>query len=206
MNIDLLMEEEEEGSTRWRELQKVSQDAERCKHIIDELREFSRERVFSKAEVDLADLLSRTLRLLEVILEKKKIRVEEQNGEESLLVRCDAGKIQQVFTNLILNAVDAMSQEGILKVRSERNNGYAIVTFTDNGCGILPQDLSRVFDPFFTTKSEGTGLGLSICYGIVTKHGGSIEIEDRGSKDVQERGTTVSISLPLEETGNGGVS
>jgi two-component system NtrC family sensor kinase len=206
MNIDLLMEEEEEGSSRWRELQKVSQDAERCKHIIDELREFSRERVFSKAEVDLTELLRRTLRLLEVILEKKKIRVEEESSEENLVVRCDAGKIQQVFTNVVLNAVDAMPQEGILKVRSRRSNGYAIVTFTDNGSGVLPQDLSRVFDPFFTTKSEGTGLGLSICYGIITKHGGSLEIENRGSKDAYKKGTTVSISLPLEEADTGGVS
>ncbi len=187
-------------------MQKVSQDAERCKHIIDELREFSRERVFSKAEVDLVDLLGRTLRLLEVILEKKKIRVEEENKEASLVIHCDAGKIQQVFTNVVLNAVDAMSREGILKVRSERSNGYAIVTFTDNGCGISPQELSRVFDPFFTTKSEGTGLGLSICYGIVTKHGGTIEIANRGTKNGNEKGTTVSISLPLEKTDNGGVS
>ncbi len=111
-----------------------------------------------------------------------------------------------MFTNLVLNAVDAMSQEGTLKVRSERSNGYAIVTFTDDGSGVLPQNLSRLFDPFFTTKSEGTGLGLSICYGIITKHGGSIEIENRGSRDAHKKGTTVSISLPLEETDNGGVS
>jgi signal transduction histidine kinase len=162
--------------------------------------------VFSKAEVDLTELLRRTLRLLEVILEKKKIRVEEESSEENLVVRCDAGKIQQVFTNVVLNAVDAMPQEGILKVRSRRSNGYAIVTFTDNGSGVLPQDLSRVFDPFFTTKSEGTGLGLSICYGIITKHGGSLEIENRGSKDAYKKGTTVSISLPLEEADTGGVS
>jgi two-component system NtrC family sensor kinase len=204
MNIDLLMEEEEKESARWRDLQKISQDAERCKHIIDELREFSRERTLSKNEVDLSELLSRTLRLLEVLLEKKNIRVQEEVKKGPLVVRCDPGKIQQVFTNIVHNAVDAMSQDGILKVRSESINGNAIVTFTDNGCGIPPDNLSRVFDPFFTNKPEGTGLGLSICYGIITEHGGAIEIESRNSEDPQERGTTVTISLPLEKLDSGG--
>ncbi len=206
MNIDLLMEEEEEGSARWRELQRISEDAERCKCIIDELREFSRERVLSKGEVDLTELLGRTLRLLEVILEKKKIQLEKEGKQEPVVVRCDSGRIQQVFTNLVLNAVDAMPQGGILKVRSEGINGHALVTFADSGCGISAQNLSRVFDPFFTTKSQGTGLGLSICYGIITEHGGNIEIESGGSKDSHEKGTTVSIFLPLGKPDKGGVS
>ena len=94
------------------------------------MREFSRERVLSKGEVDLTELLGRTLRLLEVILEKKKIQLKKEGKQEPLVVRCDAGRIQQVFTNLVLNAVDAMPQGGILKVGSEGINGQG-----DGGSG-----------------------------------------------------------------------
>lgn len=204
MNIDLLREEEEEGSRRWKELQEISEDAERCKRIIDDLREFSRERVFSKNEVDLTELVRRTLRLSDVMIEKKKIAVHYEGDQGgSLIVRCDAGRIQQVFTNIIVNAVDALSPGGILRVRGIVQNGHAVVTFTDNGCGILPENLSRVFDPFFTTKPQGTGLGLSICYGIVAEHGGTIEIESQNSEDARPRGTTVTVSLPLAESVGG---
>ncbi len=204
MNIDLLLEEEKEGSRRWWELQKVSQDAERCKRIIDDLREFCRERVFSKSHVDIAQLVKRTLRLSDVMIQKKKIEVHCEDEKNGLVCRCDAGRIQQVFTNIILNAVDAMSRGGVLKVRSGVKNGYAIVSFIDNGCGIPAENLCRVFDPFFTTKPQGTGLGLSICYGIVAEHGGTIEIESRLSEDPLTTGTVVSVSLPLEEAARGG--
>lgn len=204
MNIDLLKEEEQAGNRRWQELQKISEDAERCKRIIDDLHEFCRERVFSKNELDLAQLVRRTLRLSEVMIQKKKIDVQYEGLEEGLVVRCDAGRIQQVFTNIIVNALDALPKGGVLKVRSGMQNGYAKVSFTDNGCGIPPENLSRVFDPFFTTKPQGTGLGLSICYGIVVEHGGNIEIESRCSDNPQARGTTVSISLPLEDVGGQG--
>lgn len=204
MNIDLLREEEAAGSRRWRELEKISEDAERCKRIIDDLHEFSRERVFSKNETDLAQLLRRTLRLSDVMIQKKKIEIRYEGDEEGLVVKADAGRIQQVFTNIIVNAMDAMPRGGTLVVNSRKRNGSAVISFGDNGCGIPPENLPRIFDPFFTTKPQGTGLGLSICYGIIAEHGGSLEIESRVAEDPQGRGTTVSVSLPLEETAAGG--
>lgn len=198
MNVDLMMEEEEPGSKRRLELQKISQDVERCRHIIDDLREFSRERALSKVEVDLMQLVQRTLRLSDVLIQRRKVEFRCHESEV-LLAMCDPGRIQQVFTNVVLNALDAMPQGGVLEVRGTARNGYAVISFSDNGCGIPAQNLSRVFDPFFTTKPQGTGLGLSISYGIVAEHGGRIEIESRSGEETAQRGTTVSVSLPLVE-------
>lgn len=200
MNVDLMMEEEEPGSKRWLELQKVSEDVERCRRIIDDLREFSRERALSKVEVDLMQLVQRTLRLSDVVIQRRKVELRCQDGDV-LLAMCDPGRIQQVFTNLVLNALDAMPPGGVLEVRGAAKEGCAIISFSDNGCGIPTENLSRVFDPFFTTKPQGTGLGLSISYGIVAEHGGSIEIERRSGDKTAQRGTTVSVRLPLAERG-----
>ena len=109
----------------------------------------------------------------------------------------DKGQVEQAFINILVNAIDAMSDGGILTVDSGlAADGKGIeVRFTDTGCGIAAEDIGRVFDPFFTTKnaSKGTGLGLAVTYGIVTRHGGSIEVQSRPGA-----GSTFTIKLPAD--------
>jgi signal transduction histidine kinase len=109
----------------------------------------------------------------------------------------DGDQIQQVFMNILLNAADAMAGNGgNLTIKTDLKDGLAEVSFTDTGCGISKEHLSRLFSPFFTTKEtgKGTGLGLAISYGIVQSHGGDIEVESQVGK-----GSTFRIRLPIEK-------
>ena len=111
----------------------------------------------------------------------------------NIKVYSDFGQLQQVFLNLALNACDAISNQGILKVETFcRNNNDVVIKFTDKGCGIPKKDLAKLFDPFFTTKASGTGLGLSISYTIIKNHHGDIEFDS-----VVGEGTVVTITLPV---------
>jgi signal transduction histidine kinase len=104
-------------------------------------------------------------------------------------------KLQQVFINIILNAIDAMPNGGELKIELDQMDNQAVVKIEDTGTGIKKQDLSHIFDPFFTTKGigKGTGLGLSISYAIVKEHEGHITVESESGK-----GSLFSILIPLD--------
>jgi two-component system NtrC family sensor kinase len=111
-------------------------------------------------------------------------------------LRVSPSELQQVFFNLINNAIDAMNHDGgTLTISSQQRENYLVFTVSDTGEGIPEANLDRIFDPFFTTKpvGKGTGLGLSICYGIIEKMGGKLEVESTLGK-----GTTFLISLPLQ--------
>jgi len=108
----------------------------------------------------------------------------------------DSSQIQQVFTNIILNAAEAMAGEGELMIASRvTTDGDSIeIRITDTGCGIPRENLEKIFDPFFTTKEvgRGTGLGLAVSYGIIARHKGTIEVRSEPGK-----GTTFIVRLPL---------
>ncbi len=111
-------------------------------------------------------------------------------------------ELREVFTNLLLNAVDAMPQGGRLSIRTRSEPPWAVVTVSDTGIGISPEHRRRIFEPFFTTKAAGTGLGLSIVSGIVAGYGGTIDV-----KSAEGEGTTFAIRLPLAPArGKGGGS
>jgi len=108
----------------------------------------------------------------------------------------DVGQIQQVFINILLNAIEAMPQGGTLTVSSVVEDEMAAVRFTDTGIGIPEENLPKILDPFFTTKEQGrgTGLGLSVSYGIIERHRGKLEVKSRVGK-----GTTFTVKLPIKE-------
>jgi len=146
--------------------------------------------------------------VLEVVkntLLTKKVKFSAELTEGLPRVRGDAAQLQQVFLNLITNAVLAMPQGGQLTVTTALNAGKnrVEIKFTDTGEGIKKEHLPKIYDPFFTTRKvgEGTGLGLSVSYAIVTKFGGTITCESKAKGEVkdQESGTTFTISLPLAE-------
>ena len=107
------------------------------------------------------------------------------------LVNADKDQLSRVFSNLILNAVQAMQPQGTLSVSTELDSGNVDIRISDTGSGISQENLKHIFDPFFTTKHYGTGLGLAIVHSIIVSHKGSIEFSSSEGK-----GTTVHISLP----------
>ncbi|MGI9569949.1 MAG: sensor histidine kinase, partial [Desulfobulbia bacterium] len=131
------------------------------------------------------------------------IEVVTDMSDEMLLVQGDLELLKQVFLNLILNAIQAMSAGGQLRISSHKTTGqqgtsWAELHLCDTGCGIDRADLQKIFDPFFTTRKKGTGLGLTIVHNIIKMHGGSIDITCKPAA-----GTECVISLPLWE-GNPG--
>ncbi|MBN1503759.1 MAG: two-component sensor histidine kinase, partial [Candidatus Eisenbacteria bacterium] len=125
-----------------------------------------------------------------------KVTIVEDLGSDIPRILGDKNQLQQVFLNISLNACEAMEGGGTLKIGTSADGGRVRVAFQDTGCGIKQENLEDIFEPFFTTKppTKGTGLGLSVSYGIVQRHGGTIEVESALGK-----GSTFTIVLPVEE-------
>ena len=105
----------------------------------------------------------------------------------------DASQLQQAVIALAANAIDAMPSGGVLAIRARNEGSDVLIEVKDTGVGIPPENLARIFEPFFTTKEvgRGTGLGLAVCYGILTEHGGTLDVQSTVGA-----GTTFTISLP----------
>jgi len=178
-------------------LDKIAKQTFRASEIVNSLLNFSRTSSTSFGEVKLNRVIQETLSLLEHQLQKTGIQVHTELDPELGPVHGNAGKLQQVFLNLILNARDAMRTGGAIEVRTWQEGAHAHVEVADSGTGIAPEHLHRVYDPFFTTKAarQGTGLGLAVTYGIIKEHGGSIEVANRPGGGAQFR-----IELPLSKT------
>ncbi len=177
-------------------LEKIEKQTFRAAKIINNLLNFARS---STAEFELLDAnktLLEVLSLLEHQLEKTRIRVVKELGEDLPSIRGNENRLQQVFFNLVLNARDAMPKGGWLTLRSYADDDTVVVEISDTGHGIRKEDVKRIYDPFFTTKGigRGTGLGLSVSYGIVQEHGGAIFVDSAPGK-----GTTFQVALPAAE-------
>ncbi|MBX7170314.1 MAG: PAS domain S-box protein [Pyrinomonadaceae bacterium] len=179
-------------------LLKVQKQTERASNIAGNLLNFSR--VGNTTEFDELDInktLDNTLQLLEIQLRKSSIKVVKNYSDKSLKIYGNGGKLQQVFTNLILNARDAIFNGGTITLTTKiENDDSVIIEVKDDGVGIEAENLSKIFDPFFTTKGvgSGTGLGLAVTYGIVQEHSGTIEpFSEVGN------GTTFRLEFPLAQ-------
>ena len=164
-------------------LDKIAKQTFRASEIVNSLLNFSRTSTTSFGNVSLNRVIQETLSLLEHQLQKSGIQLKTELDGELAPVHGNAGKLQQVFLNLFLNARDAMSGGGTLEVRTWNEGAGVRVEVADTGHGIAPENIHRIYDPFFTTKAarKGTGLGLSVTYGIIQEHGGSIEVSNRRS-------------------------
>jgi signal transduction histidine kinase len=167
----------------------------KIKLIVDQLLDFSRARVADKKPANLNALIEKMLVLFKYNFDKDNITVIKDLSpalQESLV---DENKMTQVFTNIIINAIEAMKGTGTLKIKTSVDGEFNVVEIEDTGGGIPPEILPNIFDPFFTTKEKekGTGLGLSVSKGIVEQHGGIIEVEIQVGVS-----TTFRIKLPIE--------
>jgi PAS domain S-box-containing protein len=184
---------------------KLYKQAQRTHRIVQNLLSFSRQHKPERAAVPLNQIVMDTLALRDYDLRMKNIRVHTDLAPELPLMFADPHQLQQVFLNMVNNAVDAMlenSTDGDLWVHTGVKGDRLVVEFRDSGPGV--REPSRVFDPFYTTRpvGKGTGLGLSICYGIVTEHGGTITV-----RNLQPRGASFAIELPFQAvTGTGDVA
>ncbi|MFP4037410.1 MAG: ATP-binding protein [Desulfobacteraceae bacterium] len=195
-SVQILLEELGEGDLDYQKelLAETEKQVERARDIVKALLEFSRQRSFSLKEVRFADLVEQTLKLIRgEIPSHIHLQVEVP---EDIKADMDPRRIQQVLLNLILNAFQAMEDQGTMRIKASRTGDGREFWFDieDNGKGIDPHDLPKIFDPFFTTKEvgKGSGLGLSVSQGIVEQHGGRIEVRSEVGK-----GTTFRVYLPL---------
>ncbi|HFB99016.1 MAG TPA: histidine kinase, partial [Bryobacterales bacterium] len=180
--------------TKARMLEKIAKQTFRASEIVNSLLNFSRTSQTEFGEVDLNRIIQETISLIEPQLRKAGIELELSLAADLPPIKGNAGRLQQVFLNLFLNARDAMEEGGKLRVRSFVSDGSVQVDVADTGKGIPPEILSRIYDPFFTTKpaKRGTGLGLSVTYGIVREHGGTIEVES-----LPGAGTCFHLDFPV---------
>jgi hypothetical protein len=180
-------------------LQKVHRQTDRASNIVNNLLNFSRVGTAAEfSEIDIHRVLDDTLQLLEPQMRRSQIEIIRNYGIEIPKVFGNAGKLQQVFTNLLLNSRDAIPDSGTIELITSINGDDTItIEVADNGIGIASENMSKIYDPFFTTKGvgRGTGLGLAVSYGIVQEHAGHISVES-----TQGLGTTFRISLPIAET------
>jgi two-component system, NtrC family, sensor kinase len=166
----------------------------RASQVVKDLLAFARRSEPQSAPLDLNGVVARTLRMRQYQFSEASVRVESELADDLPSVMGDARQLQQVCLNLLTNAVQAMSPRGgVLRVRTARVHDQVQLEVQDTGPGIAAGTRAHIFEPFFTTKKEGegTGLGLSVSYGIVSTHGGTIEVVDTGPA-----GTTFRVTLP----------
>jgi signal transduction histidine kinase len=190
----------------------VMEQSERMAQIIRQLLNFARAGKPNKSAVDLRHLAASTLSLLRPIADKRRVTLRFESSEPVADVIADAAQLQQVVTNLVVNAVQASPESSEVDVAlrpstagasrpgngdlAEPARGFVCITVTDHGSGMDEGTLERVFEPFFTTKDvgEGTGLGLAVAYGIVQEHGGFITVESKLGE-----GSRFEVYLPLPD-------
>jgi signal transduction histidine kinase len=186
-----------------RYLTDVETQARRCKTIVQNLLRFSRaSRTTEFDEIDINRIIEDTRTFVEHQLSMNQIELEVHTQENLPLIQGNAGQLQQVFTNLIINAMHASPPQTQIKLISRLSpalgefGGAVEILFIDQGVGIAREDLKKIFEPFFTTKEvgKGTGLGLSVSYGIIHEHGGEIKVSS-----VPGEGSTFTIILPVQK-------
>jgi two-component system NtrC family sensor kinase len=200
--VQLLMIRHEEHDGLAKDLKLIESNVKRISRIIRSLLDFARHNSGDEdQDVDLVYLINQTLNLMHHLLEKGKVdaQIHVLTNKQSSIAG-NTGEMEQVFLNLILNALQAMAEDGgSLGIEIDRVDNQVVVRLQDSGQGIPEANLPRIFDPFFTTREEsgGTGLGLSIIFGIVEKHSGRIEVDSEVGQ-----GTTFTLRFPTIPANN----
>lgn len=167
----------------------IVEEVERLNNLLTDFLDFARPRDLELSPIDVSEVVERSVRVMEE--EQNGVRIEKKYAQDAPKILADTDKLQQVFMNLIKNALEAMKDGGELTVTTQAQNGNVIVEVKDTGGGIPKDALDKIFNPFFTTKEAGTGLGLSIVSRIIEAHKGEIKIESEEGK-----GTKVVVTFP----------
>jgi len=183
-------------------LSKMESELTRSTRLIRNLLDFARQSSPTLREVDVNEVVNRALELTAHSAELQHIQMIKELNPSLPELMADFDQLQQVCTNLILNAIQAMPEGGRLTLRTSADNDTQLkIEVQDTGCGISPENMRKLFTPFFTTKQEikGVGLGLAVSYGIIQRHQGRIEVQSK-----EGEGTTFSIYLPVHHEEEGG--
>lgn len=192
----MLLEDLSPNDPRTEDLERICQEATRCKEIVKGLLEFARQTSYKMEPTDLNRALQQGISLLENQALFHNIRIVKELDPNLPLIIANSSQLNQVFMNIILNAAEAMQGQGTLTIRTQLGpeKNTVLIEFADTGCGIKEEHLSQIFEPFFTTKEvgKGTGLGLAMSYGIIEKHRGRIWVKSK-----EGEGATFTIELPV---------
>jgi len=192
---ELLREAAQDGQQK-QDVEVIIQHTKRAQNVLQDLLNFARsKKPVTEVVSDPVQVLKSMTQMFGVQAESKGIELKADIPDELPLVKAEGASLEQVFGNLLINAMDAVEPgEGIVEISARRRNGGIVVRVADNGPGISPGDVDKIFDPFFTTKEvgEGTGLGLAVVYGIVEELGGSVSVENG-------LGAVFDVTLPTAE-------
>ncbi|MEA1946884.1 MAG: ATP-binding protein [Thermodesulfobacteriota bacterium] len=195
---DLLFEEEFQKSKYFKEyatsVDKIEEHVERARKITHTMLGFARRMEHRLDDVDVNNVLNQTIELLQSHAQTNNIKINKEMQPDLPIIASDQSQLQQVFLNLINNAIDAIEKDGLIDITTRKDDSRIVISIKDNGPGISKENLQKVFDPFFTTKEagKGTGLGLSASYNIIEKLGGTITAESKLSE-----GTVFKVMLPI---------
>jgi two-component system NtrC family sensor kinase len=201
---DLLLERFPTESEEYDILKSIERQGINAKRVVENLLSFARHKEHRVEHLDVNKNIETVLSVMANTLRLNKISIKEELQHGLPLISGDAGELQQVFFNIINNAIHAMKGGGVLTITTRTlNNEKVEIRITDTGHGIKKENRKRIFDPLFTTKEvgEGTGLGLSVSYGIITKHSGSITFETKTKEESTGTGTTFIIIFPAIKQG-----
>jgi signal transduction histidine kinase len=193
----LLLRRKKEGDPDLQFLQRIEQEAKRCKEITDNLLRFSEQQGIEYREpVHIGRVLDMTIDLMTRKLESQRIQIEKNFAKGLPRVMGNEGQLQKAFLNVLLNSETAMPQGGKLMISTQMDGTWVSARIADTGKGIASENLERIFEPFFTTKDQwkGAGLGLSVVYQIAKEHGGDVSVQSE-----EGQGTVVTFRLPPEE-------
>ncbi len=173
-------------------LKTIKGEVDRIARIVKSLLDFSRPEKNKMALLDLPTILKQTISLIDKEFLSRRIKINKELPENLSVVMGSEDQLKQVFLNLLVNAKDFMPDGGEITISAKNTDQRVEIEFSDTGCGIPEENVSRIFEPFFTTKQEGkgTGLGLWICYGILQRHGGTIQVRRN------KKGTSFLLTLP----------
>jgi len=191
LNVEMLKDLVGDDEKINKKLEAIERNTSRASMIAKELLHFSREKETELEPIDINQIINSATILLK---NQKFSSLIHLNLQDIPLIMGIPWKLEEVFINLLMNSIDACSEEDSIEVETFFDNGRVVMVLTDTGHGISEEDISKVFDPFFTTKEigKGTGLGLSVCYNIIKQHGGDISLVSS-----EQGGTVVTISFPV---------
>jgi signal transduction histidine kinase len=172
----------------------IIQETQRCKTIIQGLLEFARDREPQMVSANVNDIIEKALDIVDNEFRLRHVTKEVHLVEGMVKTMLDENQIEQVFINLLLNALQAIEENGVIRVKSAvgLKQESVRVEITDNGCGIDANDIKKIFEPFYSTKKKGTGLGLAVSYGIVKNHEGDIQVFS-----IPGKVTRFTVELPI---------
>lgn len=195
---DLLSEDDLRNSPNYEELhksvQKIEHHVERARKVVHNMLGYARRMEPRLEDVDINHTINQTITFIENYSRSKNIDIQTDLDEKLPIIAGDQSKLQQVFLNLISNAIDAIGENGLIEIKSWTEHNKIFIEIKDNGPGLKPEIQKKIFDPFFTTKQagEGTGLGLWVTYNIIDSMGGSIHVKSQYGK-----GASFTVELPI---------